>query len=86
MVSAEASVGAEAVVEADLDFGGRFKLASHCRKDGLLCREEMVQALQARDAVQAVEWGEGKARVEAEWVDRTLQDREEAVYARNAQQ
>jgi hypothetical protein len=46
----------------------------------------MVQALQARDAVQAVEWGEGKARVEAEWVDRTLQDREEAVYARNAQQ
>jgi hypothetical protein len=34
LVSAEASVGAEAAVEADLGIGGRFKLASHCRKDG----------------------------------------------------
>jgi hypothetical protein len=46
----------------------------------------MVQALQARDAVQAVEWGEDKVKAEAEWVDRTPQDRAEIVYARNAQQ
>jgi hypothetical protein len=48
----------------------------------------MVQALQvqARDAVQAVVWDEGKARVEAEWVDRSPQGRAEVVYARNAQQ
>jgi hypothetical protein len=32
--SAEASVGAEAEVEADLGIGGRFKSASYCRKDG----------------------------------------------------
>jgi hypothetical protein len=34
LVSAGASVGAEAAVGQDLVIGGRFKLASHCRKDG----------------------------------------------------
>jgi high-affinity K+ transport system ATPase subunit B len=40
LVLAEASVevsveaGAEAAAEADLDFGGRFELASNCRRDG----------------------------------------------------
>ena len=42
----------------------------------------MVQGLQARAAA----WGEGKARVEAEWVDRLLQDRVEVVYARTVLQ
>jgi hypothetical protein len=48
----------------------------------------MVQALQARDAAQAVVWDEVKVKVkaEAEWVDRTPQGRAEIVYARNAQQ
>jgi hypothetical protein len=46
----------------------------------------MVQALQARDAAQAVEWDEVKARVEAEWVDRSPQDRAEVVYARTVLQ
>jgi hypothetical protein len=46
----------------------------------------MVQALQAKDAAQAVEWDEVKVKAEAEWVDRTPQDRAEIVYARNAQQ
>ena len=46
----------------------------------------MVQALQARDAAQAVVWDEVKAKVKAEWVDRSLRGRVEVVYARNAQQ
>ncbi|MBN2593355.1 MAG: hypothetical protein JXA81_07605 [Sedimentisphaerales bacterium] len=48
----------------------------------------MVQALQARDAAQAVEWDRVKVKVkaEAEWVARMPQDRAEIVYARNAQQ
>jgi hypothetical protein len=45
-----------------------------------------VQALRARDAAQAVEWDEVKARAEAEWVGRSPQGRAEIVYARNAQQ
>jgi len=46
----------------------------------------MVQGLQAKDAAQAAAWGEGKARVEAEWVDHSPQDRAEVVYARTVQQ
>jgi hypothetical protein len=46
----------------------------------------MVQARQARDAVRAVVWGKVKAKVKAEWVDRSLRGRVEVVYARNAQQ
>ena len=46
----------------------------------------MVQALQVKDAVQAVVWDEGKAKAEAEWVDRTPQDRVVVVYVRNARQ
>ncbi|MGB2862139.1 MAG: hypothetical protein WBC05_02335 [Sedimentisphaerales bacterium] len=42
----------------------------------------MVQGLQAKAAA----WGEGKAKVEAEWVGRSPQDRAEIVYARTAQQ
>jgi hypothetical protein len=56
------------------------------QKGWILCQEEMVQALQARDAAQAVVWDEGKAKVEAEWVGRTPQDRVAVVYVRNAQQ
>ena len=37
----------------------------------------MVQGLQAKD----VAWGEGKAKVEAEWVARWPQDRAASVYA-----
>ena len=46
----------------------------------------MVQALQVRDAAQDVVWEEVKAKVEAEWVGRTPQDRVVVVYVRNAQQ
>jgi hypothetical protein len=46
----------------------------------------MVQGLQAKAAAQAAVCGEGKAKVEAEWVDRSPQDRAEVVYARTAQQ
>ena len=48
----------------------------------------MVQALAAKAAAQAVVWDEAKAKVkvEAEWVDRSPQDRAEVVYARTAQQ
>jgi len=46
----------------------------------------MVQGLQAKAAAQAAVWGEGKAKVEAEWVDRSPQDRAEVVYARTVQQ
>jgi len=48
----------------------------------------MVQGRQVKAAAQAAAWGEGKvkAKVEAEWVDRSQQDRAEVVYARTAQQ
>jgi len=46
----------------------------------------MVQVLQAKVAAQAAAWGKAKAKVEAEWVDRSPQDRVEVVYARTAQQ
>ena len=46
----------------------------------------MVQALQAKDAAQAVVWDEVKVKAEAEWVDRMPRDRAEVVYARSAQQ
>jgi len=46
----------------------------------------MVQGLQAKDAAQAAAWDEGKAKVKAERVDRSPQDRAEVVYARTAQQ
>jgi hypothetical protein len=42
----------------------------------------MVQGQQAKVAA----WGEGKAKAEAEWVDRSPQDRAEVVYAQTAQQ
>jgi len=56
------------------------------QKGWILCPEEMVQGLQAKAAVQDAAQGEGKAKVEAEWVDRSPQDRAEIVYARTAQQ
>jgi len=58
------------------------------QKGWILCPEEMVQGLQAKDAAQAVAWGEGKgkAKVGAEWAGRSPQDRAEVVYARTAQQ
>jgi hypothetical protein len=46
----------------------------------------MGQVLLVKNAAQAAAWGEGKARVEAEWEDRSPQDRAEVVYARTAQQ
>ena len=46
----------------------------------------MVQGLPARVPAQVVVWDEVKVKAEAEWVDRTPQDRVEIVYARNAQQ
>ncbi|MBE9520483.1 MAG: hypothetical protein IME97_05075 [Proteobacteria bacterium] len=52
------------------------------QKGWILCPEEMVQGLQAKVAA----WGEAKAKVEAEWVGRSPQDRAEIVYARTAQQ
>ena len=55
------------------------------QKGWILCPEEMVQDLLARDEAQVVVWDEAKARAEAEWVGRTQQDRAEVVYARNAQ-
>jgi len=45
----------------------------------------MVQGLQAKGAAQAAEWGEARAREEAEWADRLPQDRVDVVYARTAQ-
>jgi len=58
------------------------------QKGRILCPEEMVRDLQARVAAQAAAWGEdrAKAKVEAEWVGRSPQDRAEVVYARAAQQ
>ena len=69
------------------EFSGKFKLAL-LQKGWILCPEEMVQGRQVKAAAQAVAWGEGKAKakVEAEWVDRSPQDRAEIVYARTAQQ
>ena len=47
-----------------------------------------VQVLAAKGPVRDVVWDEAKARakVEAEWVGRSPQDRAEVVYARTAQQ
>ncbi|MBL7186446.1 MAG: hypothetical protein ISS70_08975 [Phycisphaerae bacterium] len=47
------------------------------QKGWILCPEEMVQGLQAKDAA----WGEGKAKVEVEWVARLPRDRAVFVYA-----
>jgi len=44
----------------------------------------MVQGLAARVPVVAGVWGEAKDRVEAEWVDNSLQARAELVSAQNA--
>jgi len=80
---AEVLVEAVAAAEADLVIGSRFKLAFNCRKELILCQEEMVQGLPARVPAQAGVWGEPKDRAEVEWVDRSPQDREEIAYARN---
>jgi hypothetical protein len=42
----------------------------------------MVQGLRAKGAAQAAGWGEGKAKVEAEWVDHSPRDRVVIAYAR----
>ena len=46
----------------------------------------MEQVLPVRGPAQDVIWDEAKARVEAEWAGRLLQDRAEAVFVRNVEQ
>jgi len=82
---AEVSVEAGAAAEAG-GFGSKFKSALNCRKELILCQEEMEQGRAVRDRVAAEVWDEGKARVEAEWVDRLPQDRVEIVSVQTAEQ
>jgi hypothetical protein len=50
-----------------------------------LCQEEMVQVRVAKDPAQDVERDEARARVEAEWVDRSRRVRAEIVSVQNAE-
>jgi hypothetical protein len=44
----------------------------------------MVQVLRVKDVKQGVVWGEVKAKVRAEWVDRLLRDQAEIASVRVA--
>ena len=52
----------------------------------ILCQKVMVQVQVAKGPAQDVVWGEAKARVKAEWVDRLPRDRVEVVCVRIVEQ